>query len=62
MFTRFAKCDLRPKILKKKHRRRSGGYVTEGYILRNLHSAPTFIGELAQWKSKERYSKVEVVS
>lgn len=41
MFTRFAKCDLRPKILKKKHRRRSGGYVTEGYILRNAHSAPT---------------------
>lgn len=60
MFTRFAKCDLRPRILKKKAS--SGGCATEGYILRNGHSAPTFIGELAQWKSKERYSKVEVVS
>lgn len=49
MFTRFAKCDLRPRILKKKRRRQSGGYVAEGYILRNGHSAPTFIGELAQW-------------
>lgn len=35
MFTKFAKCDLKLEILKKKAKRLSGGYVTEGYILRN---------------------------
>lgn len=41
MFTRFVKCDLRPKILEKKVERLSEGYVAKRYILRNGYVAPT---------------------